>query len=103
MESKLFSQKVLAKLSEIPLGKVSTYKLLAIAVKNPKASRAVGNALHKNPDAPRVPCHRIVKSDGGLGGYGGGQSKKIKLLEREGVKIENGRILDFEKIIFRFK
>ncbi|HBI97138.1 MAG: methylated-DNA-protein-cysteine methyltransferase [Candidatus Falkowbacteria bacterium GW2011_GWC2_38_22] len=103
MDLGIFEKKVLKKLLEIPSGKVSTYKLLAIAVKNPKAVRAVGNALHKNLDAPRVPCHRIVKSDGGLGGYGGGQTKKIKLLESEGVKVKNGRVLDFEKIIFRFK
>jgi O-6-methylguanine DNA methyltransferase len=77
---------------KVPKGKVTTYKALAQAIGKPKAARAVGNALNKNPHAPVVPCHRVVKSDGSLGGYALGDSKKLALLKKEGVVIEKGRI-----------
>jgi methylated-DNA-[protein]-cysteine S-methyltransferase len=69
----------------IPKGKTLTYKQVAIGIGKPKAYRAVGNALNKNPFAPEVPCHRVVKSDGSLGGFASGPSKKISLLKSEGV------------------
>ncbi len=87
-----FAKKVLAALSRIPRGKVAAYKDVARAVGRPRAFRAVGNALNKNPRAPRVPCHRVVASDGSLGGYAGGLKKKTELLEKEGVKILRGRV-----------
>jgi methylated-DNA-[protein]-cysteine S-methyltransferase len=80
----------------IPRGKVTTYKELAKAL-NCAAYRAVGNAMRRNPDAPVVPCHRVVKSDGGLGGYAGGVRKKIELLKREGVSIEGMKVANFSK------
>ncbi len=86
----------------VPAGRVTTYLELAKAVGKPHASRAVGNALHKNPDAPIVPCHRVVKTDGSLGGYARGASKKIELLENEGVLLEKGKVLDFKKKLFLF-
>ena len=71
---------------KIPKGKVKTYKEVAIAINIPKSARAVANACRKNPYAPKVPCHRVIKSDGNLGGYSGkgGIKTKKKLLKSEG-------------------
>lgn len=65
-----------------------------------KAYRAVGNALNKNPFAPKVPCHRVVSSDGSIGGFASGAMKKIELLKSEGIKVKGGKIQDFEKVRF---
>lgn len=97
-----FELEVLDKLKKVPTGRVMTYGALARAVGRPKAARAVGNALNKNPHAPRVPCHRVVYGDGRLGGYARGTKKKIEILKREGVIIKDGRVADFQKIIFKF-
>ena len=70
MRSAGFNKKVWLALKLIPRGRVTTYKELAKYLGKPKAARSVGNACGKNPDAPRVPCHRVVRSDGRLGGYG---------------------------------
>ncbi len=85
----LFQKKVWTALCKIPAGKTLTYAELARKIGKPKAVRAVGNAVGKNPFAPAVPCHRIVRSDGTLGGYSGkgGIKTKIKLLKREGVTL----------------
>ena len=85
----------------IPRGKVSTYKEIGLAL-NTKAYRAVGNALNKNPYAPLVPCHRIISSTGNLHGFASGLNNKRKLLEKEGVKIKNNKVVDFEKVFYRF-
>ena len=84
-----FQQKVWKYLKNIPRGKVKTYKQVAIAIKRPKSARAVANACGKNPCAPKIPCHRVIRSDGGLGGYSGrgGIRKKLELLRSEKVKI----------------
>lgn len=97
-----FEQLVLKKLTQVPRGKVTTYAELAWAVGRPGAARAVGNALNKNPHPVAVPCHRVVKSDGSLGGYALGIDKKIEILKREGVTVEKGRILDFSKVLWKF-
>ena len=76
----------------IPRGKVSTYTAIARAIGRPRAARAVGNALNKNPFAPRVPCHRVVRSDGSVGGYAHGTAKKVKLLRKEGVSLLRGEV-----------
>jgi len=76
----------------IPRGKVTTYKELALALGRPRACRAVGNALAGNPDPVTIPCHRVVRSDGKIGGYKFGESKKAKLLSMEGVVIKNGKV-----------
>ena len=81
-------------LLKIPRGKVITYKDLAKLVGNKKAARAVGNAMNKNKFAPRVPCHRVVKSDGSIGGYASGSKKKIAILKKEGIKIVNNKVVD---------
>jgi methylated-DNA-[protein]-cysteine S-methyltransferase len=80
-----FSQRVWALTARIPRGRVVTYGDLAKKLKS--GSRAVGYALHRNPYAPQVPCHRVVGSDGRLVGFAGGLPAKRKLLESEGVKI----------------
>ena len=100
-----FSDKVYALCKQIPKGRISTYKELAKAL-HTKAYRAVGQALRKNPYAPVVPCHRVIASDGTLGGFGGetrGKNiqHKSRLLKKEGVKIKGSRILDFEKLLHR--
>ena len=97
-----FQIRVLQATAKIPYGKVTTYQLLAKAIDKPKASRAVGNALHINPLAPSIPCHRVVQSSGGLGGYGGGGGKKYKLLTQEGIKIYNNKIKNFGSVIYKF-
>ncbi|MDG6998687.1 MAG: MGMT family protein [Nitrososphaerota archaeon] len=89
--------------SKIPKGRVSTYGVVAKALKAKGASRAVGQILKANPNPIVVPCHRVVKSDGSIGGYGGaaGSSKKIKLLRSEGVAIRDGRVVDLERIVLK--
>jgi methylated-DNA-[protein]-cysteine S-methyltransferase len=79
----LFQQKVWKKMLEVPFGKTISYKKLAAMVGSPKKARAVGNACATNPVSIIVPCHRIIKSDGGLGGYGGGIELKKRLLKLE--------------------
>lgn len=94
-----FQRKILNLVSKIPRGKVTTYKKLAEAIGKPKAQRAVGNALAKNPKPKKIPCHRVVKSNGKIGNYTHGKKKKEKLLQDEGVEIEKGKI-NLEKHIF---
>ena len=94
---KSFDEKVWKLLKKIPKGKVATYKQIAIAIGNPKAARAVGNACNKNPHAPNVPCHRVVKSSGQVGGYAKGKAKKIALLKSEGIKIKNNKVHEFNR------
>jgi len=78
-----FITRVLKVVSHIPKGKVMTYKQVAKRAGNPKAYRAVGNILRGNYN-PRIPCHRVIRSDGALGGYNRGVKKKIKILKKEG-------------------
>lgn len=95
------SQKLYELLSQIPQGKITTYKELAIKLKT-KGYRAVGQIVGANPNAPQVPCHRVVRTDGQLGGYAFGLPKKIELLAKEGVKISDGKVVDFEKKLYKF-
>jgi methylated-DNA-[protein]-cysteine S-methyltransferase len=95
-----FQEKVFAITRKIPGGKVSTYKEVACALKKPKAYRAVGNALNKNVNRS-VPCHRVIKSDGSVGGFRWGSRKKIKKLKEEGVEIKNSKI-DLNKHLYEF-
>jgi methylated-DNA-[protein]-cysteine S-methyltransferase len=96
-----FAYKVYGALGKIPRGRVSCYADIAFFIKNPRSARAVGNALNKNPFAPGLPCHRVVKSDGSLGGFNGGERKKIRLLKKEGVKVSNGKIANFKKVRYK--
>ena len=92
------SEKVLDVVKKIPRGKVSTYKELAKTAKT--HPRAVGTILHSNKDFS-VPCYRVVRSDGRIGGYNRGVAKKILLLRRDGSEIKNGKI-DLKKYFYRF-
>lgn len=85
-----FQIKVWNELKKIPKGQVRTYKEIAIAIGKPNAARAVANACGKNPRPIKIPCHRAIRTDGGLGGYSakGGVSQKRKLLQMEGVIIK---------------
>lgn len=78
-----FQKKVWEKVSEIPYGEQRTYKWIADEIGNPNSVRAVGNAVGKNPVPPIIPCHRVIRSDGQLGGFSSGISLKIWLLKRE--------------------
>ena len=85
-----FQLKVWKYLKTIPKGRVKTYKQVAIAIKSPKSARAVANACAKNPYAPKIPCHRVIRSDGSLGGYSGkgGIKEKKRLLNAEKVTLK---------------
>lgn len=88
-----FAAKVLRTTCKIPHGKVDTYSGLAAKSLSPRAARAVGTAMANNPFPLVVPCHRVVRSDGSLGGFGGGLGMKKELLQREGVaQDKRGRI-----------
>ncbi|MFN3910093.1 MAG: MGMT family protein [Candidatus Anstonellaceae archaeon] len=99
---KLNLKKIFFLCRKIPKGRVSTYSELAKAVGYSNAIRAVANALRKSPCAPKVPCHRIVRANAFVGGYKLGEKLKIKLLKREGIKIKNKKILDFNKVVYFF-
>lgn len=84
---KNFKEKVLKIVSKIPTGKVLTYKEVARGAGRPRAYRAVGNILNKNRNS-KIPCHRVVRSDGKIGGYNRGHKRKIQLLKKEGFLIK---------------
>ncbi|HUD20107.1 MAG TPA: MGMT family protein [Patescibacteria group bacterium] len=93
-------------LKKVPKGNVTTYKALADAL-GTKAYRAIGQFMRSNPYAPQVPCHRVVASDGTIGGFRGKTKgaeiqQKIALLTHEGVQIENNRVVDFQKRYYHF-
>ena len=94
-----FADKVWAALKTVPAGKVTTYQLLAKAIGQPRAFRAVGTVLHNNKQLIILPCHRVVKSDGGISGYAGGANKKIALLKKEGVTVKNN-FVDLEQYLY---
>ena len=102
-----FNQKIYTLLKKVPKGKITTYKILAEAL-DTKAYRAVGQAMKNNPFAPKVPCHRVVKSDGKIGGFSGSMNpeskevkRKIMLLKKEGIKFKENKIEDFEKVLVK--
>ncbi len=89
-------------LKQVPRGRVTTYLSLAKALGDYRAARAVAKMLSENPYAPEVPCHRVVYSDGRIGGYTHpeGVKRKIELLRSEGVEVKNGKIVNFSQILF---
>lgn len=102
-----FAEKIYQQLKKVPKGRVTTYKELANSL-NSKAYQAVGTTMKNNPYAPYVPCHRVVNSDGSIGGFKGKKTgktikEKIKMLKNEGIEIKNGKIVDFKNIIYKFK
>jgi methylated-DNA-[protein]-cysteine S-methyltransferase len=78
-----FEKKVYRATMEIPLGETRSYRWVAERIGHPKAVRAVGSALNRNPFAPFVPCHRVVRSDGSIGGFAEGTERKRQLLDEE--------------------
>jgi len=95
-----FEKNVLIMAFKIPEGKISTYKRIAEKVGKPKAYRAVANALMKNPLHPIVPCHRVIRSDGSFGGSKERAKTRMKLVEKEGVTVRNGKVQISGSILF---
>ena len=83
-----FQRRALARLRRVPAGSVISYQGLAAAIGMPSAQRAVGNTVASNPVPIYVPCHRVIRSDGSLGNYGGGPERKLKLLRAEGFGVD---------------
>lgn len=98
---KSFSESCYKILRKVPKGKVTTYKALAHAL-NSKAYRAVGNVMNKNPYSPEVPCHRVIKSNGEVGGFAKGINAKVKLLKSEGIIIDKKNFIDLKKYLYKF-
>ena len=96
------STRVYTKLLQVPKGKVTTYGDLAKAVGLENGQRVIGTIMKKNPFPVIVPCHRVVKSDGKIGGFVYGEKVKSQMLIKEGIKIKNGKIIDFTKEKFYF-
>jgi len=100
---KTFQDKVLSLVKKIPKGKVSTYKAVGKALRRRgQVYRAVGRALKENIYPVAIPCHRVVCSDGSIGGYSRGVRKKIALLKKEGVEVKKNKVVDFKKKLFTF-
>jgi methylated-DNA-[protein]-cysteine S-methyltransferase len=97
---KSFNERCYEVLVRVPKGKIITYGEIAKQLKS-KAYRAVGNAMNKNPYAPKVPCHRVVKSNGEVGGFAHGTKKKIEMLRKEGIEIKDNKI-DLKKYMYKF-
>lgn len=97
-----FSIKVLEKLKEIPKGKLTTYKLLARSVGRSRSIRPIANILAKNFWPERFPCYKVIKSDGKIGGYKLGVQKKKALLNKEGIRIKNNKVINFRKYLYPF-
>ena len=94
--------RVYKKLCEVPPGKITTYGELAKAVGLKNGQRVIGRIMNKNPYPGIVPCHRVIKSDGKIGGYYYGEQPKTKMLTREGIKIIHGKIINFDDVKYRF-
>ena len=93
--------KVYKKLLEVPTGMVTTYGELARTVGLKNGQRVIGRIMNKNPYPVIIPCHRVIKSNGKIGGYAWGEKIKTNMLSKEGIKIKNGKIVDL-KMIYRF-
>ena len=96
-----FAKKCYQLLLQVPEGRVTTYKELAKAL-GTRAYRAVGQAMNRNPRLIEIPCHRVVCSNGEIGGYVLGVEKKIELLQKEGVVVKCNRVEGMEGILYRF-
>ena len=99
----VWQKRVFALVKKIPKGRITTYKIIAKRLHNSQGSRAVGNALKNNPFLLVIPCHRIIKSNGEIGGYVGGIGVKMKLLKQEGILIDiSQKRIKNSKQIFNF-
>jgi methylated-DNA-[protein]-cysteine S-methyltransferase len=92
----IVDQDVYVLLSKISSGKVSTYGDIARALGHPKAARAIGRIIANNPNPISIPCHRVVKSNGEIGGFAYGEEMKREILEKEGIKFQNRIVENFE-------
>ena len=102
-----FSEKVYQLCKAIPKGRISTYRDIGKKLEI-KSYRAIGQALKRNPNPILIPCHRVVSSSGKIGGFkvktsGEEIKEKIKLLEKEGVEVKDNKIINFEKVLYKFK
>ncbi|MCH7969171.1 MAG: MGMT family protein [Thaumarchaeota archaeon] len=95
-------QMIYKKLLQVPRGKITTYGELSKTVGLKNGHRVVGRIMNKNPYPVIIPCHRVVNSNGQIGGYAYGKDVKTNMLNKEGIEIQNGKILDFEKRIYKF-
>ena len=95
-------EKIYQKLLQVPTGYVTTYADLAKAINLKNGQRVVGQIMKKNPFPVIIPCHRVVKSDGDVGGYAYGIERKKHMLSQEGLKIIDNKILNFKKNLFQF-
>lgn len=84
----------------IPPGKVLIYQIIAARVGRHSAAWAVGHALHKNINTKNIPCHRVVRLNGQVGGYAFGHDKKVKILKSKGIEIKNGAIINFSAVLY---
>lgn len=98
----VLEKRVLELVKMVPDGRVTTYREIARALGNPKLARAVGNALNANRDPENVPCFKVVRSDGTVGGYVLGAGEKIRRLKKSGVKVKNGRIAELEQVLYGY-
>jgi len=85
---------------QIPSGRVSTYGAVAKTLGDKRYARAVGKYMNTNPNADTMPCFKIVKSDGSLGGFGLGIEDKIRRLKQDGIEVKDGKIVNFENVFF---
>ena len=95
-------EKIYKKLLQVPKGQITTYGELAKAVGLKNGQRTVGKMMNKNPYPVIIPCHRVVMSTGKIGGYAYGENVKTKMLNDEGLEIQNGKIIDLKNKIYRF-
>ena len=98
----IIEKKIYRKLLQVPPGKITTYGELSRAIGFVNGQRVIGQIMKKNPFPVIIPCHRVVKSNGEIGGYAYGISIKKNMLVKEGISISNNKIKNFQKTIFRF-
>lgn len=103
MRGPRFAERCYEIVRSIPRGRVMTYGDVALVAGHPGAARAVGTAMRLNPGIPKTPCHRVVASDGTVGQYSGpeGVPRKVRLLRKEGMRIDGRRIVGFERVRWR--
>jgi methylated-DNA-[protein]-cysteine S-methyltransferase len=95
-------KQVYKKLTEVPEGMVTSYSELAKAVGLKNGQRVIGQIMKNNPYPVIIPCHRVVNADGKIGGFFYGDKVKTKMLKKEGIKIQNGKILNWDKKFYKF-
>ena len=95
-------EKIYKKLLEVPKGQITTYDKLAGAIELKNGQRVVGKMMSKNPYSVIIPFHRVVMSIGKIGGHAYGENVKTKMLNDEGIEIQNGKIIDLKNKIYRF-